>query len=92
MGHRLALLLAIPAVSARVIVRAKASNTARFGRIDRSNLESIDFGVVGPTRASVDSAAPNSQEERENQQTIDCRLRLEPWEGGQARKNTRRRA
>jgi hypothetical protein len=39
MGHRLALLLAIPAVSARAIVRAKASNTARFGLIDRRTFE-----------------------------------------------------
>src|SRR5262245_25123336 len=30
---------------------------ARFGRIDRSNLGSIDFGVVGPKRPSDRQAA-----------------------------------
>jgi len=31
--------------------RATPRGVARFGRIDRSNLGSIDFGVVGPKRA-----------------------------------------
>jgi hypothetical protein len=32
---------------------AKGRSVARFGRIDRSDLGSIDFGFVGPKRANL---------------------------------------
>jgi len=38
-----------------VLVRTIAS----FGVVARSDLDSIDFGVVGPTRASVDYTPTN---------------------------------
>ena len=41
----------IPTAAEDEIVRAKASNTTRFGLIDRSDIGAIDFGVVGPKRA-----------------------------------------
>jgi hypothetical protein len=36
-------------------IRAKARDIARFGRIDRSKLGSIDFGIVGSGALRPDS-------------------------------------
>jgi hypothetical protein len=41
----------IPTAADDAIVRAEDSGIARVGRIDRSHLGPISFGVVGPTRA-----------------------------------------
>jgi hypothetical protein len=71
-------------------VNSLVSQRASVGSTEASDGRLARVGVVGPTRASVDSTAPNPQEERENQQTIDCRVRLVPGEVEQTRNNTRR--
>jgi hypothetical protein len=45
--------LGLPTGAGDAIVRAETKDTARFGLTARSNLGTIDFGVVGPTRAGL---------------------------------------
>jgi hypothetical protein len=62
MGPRSQSASAIPAALARLIVPAKTSHSARFGRIDRSKSELTYFGVVGPTRARLPTSLARSAE------------------------------
>ena len=53
--------------------------STRFGRIDRSNLGSIDFGVVGPERASSRSTADSRRAGRPGRPGSGHENGLSPW-------------